>query len=153
MFGWFVDEPGRWRSIQRYTRITFCTTAPLHNIFDTVVRQKQNFKHEKYRIQSCQFGMHHQGLTAAKLTWSAYVDGRKRENIAFWNNACVCVYRSMWSKQWLQSWHNNSCSSGRSCFKFRRDRRQKGKVGTSIVCLLMFVGTLVCALHAEFLEW
>ena len=42
--------------IQRYTPITCYTTAPRYNIiimFDTVVRQKRNFKHERKRFHQC----------------------------------------------------------------------------------------------------
>ena len=68
----------------------FYTTAPLYNIiiiFDTVVRQKQHFKYKNNEFNSAaifRFGMHHQGLAAARPTCPAYVDGRKRENSYCW---------------------------------------------------------------------
>ena len=43
-------------NIQRYTPITSYPTAPLYNIiiiYDTILRQKRNLKHEKNWIQQC----------------------------------------------------------------------------------------------------
>ena len=56
---------------QYLAKHTNCT-APLYNIFDTVVTQKQIFKRQ-----------HHQVLCADRLTCPAYVDGWKRENSSF----------------------------------------------------------------------
>ena len=49
------------------------TTAPLYNviiIFDMVVMQKRNFKHEKYEFVSVailRLSQHHQGFCAARI--------------------------------------------------------------------------------------
>ena len=51
-------------------------------IYDTILRQKQNFKHEKLNSTvspSRYCGMNRQCFAAARLTWPAYDDGRKRE--------------------------------------------------------------------------
>ena len=53
-------------NIQRYTPITLYPTAPLYNIiiiFDTILRQKRDYKHEKEWIQ--------QRCHLSSLAWTA----------------------------------------------------------------------------------
>ena len=69
---------------QRYTPITLYTKAPLYNIIiivdaDFGRNEISNTKTIKSTISPyCHFGMHDQGLLAARLTCAAYVDGKKR---------------------------------------------------------------------------
>ena len=40
-------------------------------------------------LPSFQFGMNCQGFVVARLTWPAYVDGRKLENSYVWKDRCI----------------------------------------------------------------
>ena len=63
-------------------RLHYISKAPLYNIIiivDTVLSQKRIFKHKNNIMKStispyCHFGMHDQGLPAARLTCAAYID-------------------------------------------------------------------------------
>ena len=90
--------------IQRCRPITCYTTAPLYNkliIFDTVVTQKRNYKHEKWWIHRCRHLATFAASPRLLCCQATYVDGRKPKNSSFWKIVLLLhphadVFRIVW---------------------------------------------------------
>ena len=65
-------------------------------------------------LPSFQFGINCQGFAAARLTWPAYVDGRKLENSCLKISHYCCIDMSMFRAVWLL---DNLTLDGKLCLR------------------------------------